>query len=129
MNARRTDRFDSDLKNAPLRVQKDFEKQLRFLLRDLRHTSLRAKKYDEARDIWQARVNRDWRFYFQIDVSSGETSWMRDDGEKDVTLPRSSETSEGSMSTRTSTTARRESPPGLRSRLSNRIIEDWGVID
>ncbi|MCW5892056.1 MAG: hypothetical protein KIT14_16145 [bacterium] len=67
MNARRTDRFDSDLRNAPLRVQKDFEKQLRFLLRDLRHPSLRAKKYDEARDIWQARVNRDWRFYFQID--------------------------------------------------------------
>jgi len=28
---------------------------------------LRAKKYDEARDIWQARINRDWRFYFQID--------------------------------------------------------------
>ena len=27
---------------------------------------LRAKKYDEARDIWQARVNDDWRFYFKI---------------------------------------------------------------
>jgi mRNA interferase RelE/StbE len=30
----------------------------------LRHPALRAKKYDEARNIWQARVNRDWRFYF-----------------------------------------------------------------
>jgi hypothetical protein len=28
--------------------------------------SLRAKKYDEAQDYWQARVNRDWRFYFTI---------------------------------------------------------------
>jgi hypothetical protein len=27
---------------------------------------LRAKKYDEATDRWQARVNRDWRFYFRI---------------------------------------------------------------
>jgi len=24
------------------------------------------QKYDEARDIWQARVNKGWRFYFVI---------------------------------------------------------------
>lgn len=28
--------------------------------------TLRAKKYDEGNDVWQARVNRDWRFYFRI---------------------------------------------------------------
>jgi plasmid maintenance system killer protein len=28
---------------------------------------LRAKKYDEANDRWQARVNKDWRFYFSIE--------------------------------------------------------------
>jgi hypothetical protein len=27
---------------------------------------LHAKKYDEANDIWQARVNRSWRFYFVV---------------------------------------------------------------
>jgi hypothetical protein len=27
---------------------------------------LHAKKYDEALDRWQARVNKDWRFYFNI---------------------------------------------------------------
>jgi len=27
---------------------------------------LRAKKYDESRGVWQARVNKDWRFYFVI---------------------------------------------------------------
>ena len=32
-----------------------------------RHLSLRAKTYDEARGIWQARVNDDWRFYFTIE--------------------------------------------------------------
>jgi len=37
------------------------------LVQDIRHPSLRAKKYDEAQDIWQARVNQDWRFYFQIE--------------------------------------------------------------
>jgi plasmid maintenance system killer protein len=28
---------------------------------------LRAKKYDETNAIWQARINRDWRFYFKIE--------------------------------------------------------------
>ena len=46
------------------------DKQLAFLLSNLRHPSLRAKKYDEANDIWQARVDDGYRFYFQID---GET--------------------------------------------------------
>ena len=26
-----------------------------------------AKKYDEHRDIWQGRINRDYRFYFHIE--------------------------------------------------------------
>jgi hypothetical protein len=48
-------------------VRRAFFKQIAYLVRNLHHPSLRAKKYDEARDIWQARINRDWRFYFQID--------------------------------------------------------------
>ena len=52
---------------APLPVQKAFIKQINFLVRNLNHPSLHAKKYDEAEDRWQARVNDDWRFYFKID--------------------------------------------------------------
>jgi hypothetical protein len=40
-------------------------KQAGFLLADLQHPSLRAKKYDAVR--WQARVTRDWRFYLRIE--------------------------------------------------------------
>ena len=47
-------------------VRKAVFKQVKFLERDLRHPSLRAKKYDESLDLWQARVNKDWRFYFLI---------------------------------------------------------------
>jgi len=47
-----------------------FDKQLGFLLINLRHPSLRAKKYDEVRDIWQARVDGRYRFYFQIDCET-----------------------------------------------------------
>ena len=61
-----TERAIKDLENAPSAVQRAFEKQLRFLVSNLHHPSLRAKKYYEAKDLWQARVNRDWRFYFNI---------------------------------------------------------------
>jgi plasmid maintenance system killer protein len=44
-------------------------------VRNLRHPSLRAKKYDEASDIWQARVNGGWRLYFTI---VGDTYYLID---------------------------------------------------
>jgi mRNA-degrading endonuclease RelE of RelBE toxin-antitoxin system len=58
---------------SPPRVQKLFQKQSALLLQNLRHPSLRAKKYDEGRAIWQARVNGAWRFYFQI---RGDTYYL-----------------------------------------------------
>jgi len=50
----------------PLPVQNAYLKQVAFLQQNLLHPSLRAKKYDEERGIWQARVTRGWRFYFLI---------------------------------------------------------------
>jgi mRNA interferase RelE/StbE len=57
---------EETLETLPKNVRKAFFKQAKFLEQNLRHPSLRAKKYDEARDLWQARVNKDWRFYFLI---------------------------------------------------------------
>ena len=59
--------FISSYNVAPEVIQKAFNKQLRFLLQNLRHPSLHAKKYNETAGIWQARVNRSWRFYFTIE--------------------------------------------------------------
>jgi mRNA-degrading endonuclease RelE of RelBE toxin-antitoxin system len=61
-----SDRAIDSLKDAPRNVQRAFEKQLRFLADNLLHPSLHAKKYDESNDLWQARVNKNWRFYFTI---------------------------------------------------------------
>jgi hypothetical protein len=44
-----TERFRRSYADAPLRVQKQCDKQLTLLAQDLRHPSLRAKKYDEVR--------------------------------------------------------------------------------
>lgn len=54
------------LKDLPPAVRKAFYKQAGFLVQDLNHPSLRAKKFSETEDKWQARVNRSWRFYFSI---------------------------------------------------------------
>jgi mRNA interferase RelE/StbE len=54
------------LNNLPVGIRKAFFKQIAFLLQNLHHPSLRAKKYSEAEDLWQARVNKGWRFYFKI---------------------------------------------------------------
>ena len=53
------------LKVAPTGVRKAFYRQVR----------LHAKKYDEGLDLWQARVNKDWRFYFVI---NGDTCIVLD---------------------------------------------------
>lgn len=58
--------FLRNYRKAPPDIQRAFDKQALLLLENLGHPSLRAKKYDEARDLWQARVTRDWRFYFTI---------------------------------------------------------------
>jgi mRNA-degrading endonuclease RelE of RelBE toxin-antitoxin system len=60
-----TDRFERSYNRAPAAIKRAFDKQLAFLLDNLQHPSLRAKKYDN--DRWQARVTRDWRFYFRIE--------------------------------------------------------------
>lgn len=66
MKVRFTQPLLDNFRRLPAVTKKKFEKQLGFLLRNIRHPSLRAKKYDESRDVWQARVNGSHRFYFQI---------------------------------------------------------------
>lgn len=67
MRALLTEQFTQQLIQTPADIQRRFLKQLATLQRDLRHPGLHAKKYDETRNIWQARVNGGWRFYFRID--------------------------------------------------------------
>ena len=66
MKAEYSEAVTEALALAPAPVRKAFFKQINFLVQNLQHPSLHAKKYDEANDRWQARVNRDWRFYFKI---------------------------------------------------------------
>ena len=67
MNVFATAAFKSDLNTFPDSVKRKLAKQTDYLVANIRHPSLRAKKYDESRNVWQARVDRDIRFYFRIE--------------------------------------------------------------
>jgi len=55
-----TERAIATLADAQPAVQKAFIKQINSLARNLGHPSLHAKKYDEAQDLWRARITDDW---------------------------------------------------------------------
>ncbi|KAF0236692.1 MAG: hypothetical protein FD167_4514 [bacterium] len=59
-------RAKRDYQKLTKALQKAADKQLALLLKNLMHPSLRAKKYDETRDIWQGRISENYRFYFRI---------------------------------------------------------------
>ena len=65
-----SERSMKSFRSAPLPVQRAILKQTGLLAENLRHPSLRAKKYDESEDLWQARINKDWRFYFTIEADT-----------------------------------------------------------
>ena len=59
--------FTKNYRQFPVGIQKKFDKQLNYLLQNIRHPSLQAKKYDKEKAIWQAKVDRNYRFYFLIE--------------------------------------------------------------
>jgi len=60
------------------------------LLENAHHPSLRTKKYGAKGDVWQARITRDWRFYFTIEGDTYRLHEMRAHPKKSVRafLPR-----------------------------------------
>lgn len=61
-----TPHFKRNFRKFPKEIQDKFEKQIKLLLSDISHPSLQVKKYDKEKQIWQARVDRNARFYFLI---------------------------------------------------------------
>ena len=47
-------------------IQTLAEKKLKLLLQDSRHPSLRVKKMEDPRDIWEGSITQNYRFTFQI---------------------------------------------------------------
>jgi mRNA-degrading endonuclease RelE of RelBE toxin-antitoxin system len=61
MEIRFSSRAWRDFADLSAELKAQMRKQLTLLLHDLRHPSLQSKKYGGKDDIWQGRVNRDYR--------------------------------------------------------------------
>jgi mRNA-degrading endonuclease RelE of RelBE toxin-antitoxin system len=66
MKIRITEPADEDYDTLPPKIQIRIDKQLDLLAQNLRHPSIKAKKYNESQDLWQGRINKAYRFYFKI---------------------------------------------------------------
>ncbi|MBI5747223.1 MAG: type II toxin-antitoxin system RelE/ParE family toxin [Nitrospirae bacterium] len=66
MNIIRTDPFKKDFKRLPKEIKRKTEQSLRFLIENIQHPSLRVKKMEGVRDIWEASVTMQYRFTFEI---------------------------------------------------------------
>lgn len=66
MKVRLTEGAQKQFRNLPDVVRKKARKQFGYLIEDIRHPSLHAKKYHEGVGLWQGRIDKNWRFYFQI---------------------------------------------------------------
>lgn len=59
-------KFTKQYSKLPLSTRNKFDRQIQYLLQDLRHPSIHAKKKQGAEDVWEGRVDRFYRFTFSI---------------------------------------------------------------
>lgn len=67
MKVSRTKTFDKAFLKLPEHLQTKAEKAVRLLLNDFFHPSLHTKKMSGQKDIWEARVDYQYRFTFTLD--------------------------------------------------------------
>lgn len=77
--------FDRDLEQLPHSIRKKFLKQLQILIENPRYPSLHVKKVQGYEDIWEARVDFQYRFTFEY---QGDLIVLRAIGNHDEVLGR-----------------------------------------
>ncbi len=85
MKIRRTDAFLRDYRALPIEIRERVEKQLRLLLEDFRHPSLRLKKL-KGTDKFEIRISKGYRLTLRFDKEHlelrrvGTHDILRDEG-------------------------------------------------
>ncbi len=74
---------EKDFRRLPSPIKKKAHKQLKFLITDASHPSLRLKKMPGREGVWEARIDYHWRMTFQ---KEGDTLIVRKLGPHDEGL-------------------------------------------
>ena len=85
MRIARTDSFKRAWQQLEERQKAAARKAIDKLLKDMRYPSLREKKIEGTKNIWEARASRSLRITFQVD---GDIIMLRNIGPHDETLER-----------------------------------------
>ena len=72
---RRTERFKTAFVNLPKETQEKVYKAFALLKEDPGHPSLMIKKMQGLEDIWEGRIDQEYRFtfHYEIEEITGET--------------------------------------------------------
>ena len=81
MNVACTSRFRRDYARLSTALQRRTDKQIRLLLSNPRHPSLRVQKMEGYASIYEARVTKGHRFTFSV---VGDTYFLRRVGTHDI---------------------------------------------
>jgi mRNA-degrading endonuclease RelE of RelBE toxin-antitoxin system len=73
--------FAKQYKKLPVSVREKFDRQLRRLVKDPQHPSLRARKMVNREEVWEARIDIQYRFTFQF---NGEDIVLRSIGTHEI---------------------------------------------
>jgi len=65
-----SNRFKKEYKSLTKNIQKAFDKKLSLFLNNIQHPSLRVKKIQGTRDIWEGTINKNFRFTFCLSENS-----------------------------------------------------------
>ncbi len=63
----RTQMFINNFEKLPKEIKQETKQSIRFLVDNLFHPSLRAKKIKGSKDIWEASITMKYRFTFKIE--------------------------------------------------------------
>lgn len=73
--------FDRDYASLPRDIQKRFDEKIVLFVSNFFHPSLRVKKMEDSRDIWEGRLTIHYRFTFS---RQGNSIVLRRVGTHDV---------------------------------------------
>ncbi len=75
--------FKKQYQGLPRKIQDAFHDKLKLLLDNPRHPSLRVKKIQGTKNIWEGSITMHYRFTFHVD---GNTAVFRAIGTHDILL-------------------------------------------
>ena len=61
-----TTHFKRDYKKLPASIQKRTDEKLKFLVQNVSHPSLRVKRVQKYKGVFEGSVTKNYRFFFQI---------------------------------------------------------------